>query len=82
MGLSAGNGTGKKRDKRIGMTLRTGGTFPVTGYYAYAGHEDGGGRDCFVSPQCATGMLFERGDKVPDLVACTHVVVWRLVSVW
>lgn len=70
------------RHPLIGTEVETGGRFPVTGYYSFVKHKDGGGEDCFVSPQVRNGMLFEKGDRVPDLVSCPHTVCWRLNSVY
>ena len=73
---------GLQKNPLIGTVVETGDLFPATGYYSFAGHKDGAGEGCFIPPQVELGMLFERGDRVPDLVACTHVVRWRLDAVY
>ncbi len=73
---------GLQKNPLIGTVVETGDRFPATGYYSFAGHKDDVGDECFVSPQVKFGMLFERGDRVPDLVACTHVVRWKLDAVY
>ncbi|MDA7953601.1 MAG: hypothetical protein MPJ05_07305 [Nitrosopumilus sp.] len=66
------------QDARVGTTVETGQVFPYTGYYSLLRHKNDDEDGCFVSPEARYGMLFERGEEAPDLLACPHVVVWKL----
>lgn len=81
-GMGSRTRTRSKYGVEIGALVYTGGLFPVTGYYQYVEHAEPLAETCFVSRQAMHGMLFERGDKVPDLAACGHKVIWKLVAIY
>ncbi|RNJ79768.1 MAG: hypothetical protein D9C04_03600 [Nitrosopumilus sp. B06] len=68
----------KKPRLQAGALFKSGEKFPVTGYYSYADHVGLDKVDCYVSPNVKAGMLFTKGELVPKLIACPHVVSWRL----
>lgn len=48
-------------------------TFPMTGYYSYAGHAEPGSYPCYIPPQLKM-MLFKKGEKAPPSGSCPHTI--------
>lgn len=62
------------------ITVETGGLIPVSGYYCYMGHRDGDDDGCFISMYARDGLFFREGERMPDLIACRHVILWKITT--
>lgn len=61
-----------------GVLLRSGEKVTASGYYVYVRHENTEEyKNCFIANKARLGLFLVKGSIVPDLIACSHKVIWR-----